>query len=393
MTCPKAGVWRAWLDRAPEDPGSDLGGHLADCPACQAIVGDLRGNAAVAGRAIGGLAPIALPAPAAIELALARQPRVPVAAPAHSRPPRTPESGTQNIPREKRQMALIHGLRRWRVVAGGLAAALILSVLIGTPQGRTATAQFLAQFRGQHFAVITIDPSQRASGLAQLERLGTLQGNGLDRPTKTFQTVATMAEASQRVGFPLQQPDPAALPAGLNPTPIVQVAPATEYRLTFDRAKAAEYFKSTGHPELSLPEKFNGVSLVVGVPAGALLRYNDQAGTPALTIGQAGELTVGVEGQVTLDELRDYLLGLPGLSPDTVRQLRAIEDWRNTLPIPIPADQVNWQQTSIAGGQGLIFADNSGLGSAALWQRDSRVYGIFGLAKTAEIQRVADSLQ
>ena len=83
-------------------------------------------------------------------------------------------------------------------------------------------------------------------------------------------------------------------------------------------------------------------------------------------VGAARELEVGVEGNVSLAELREFLLTLPDLPPETVRQLRAIEDWRTTLPIPVPVDQIAWQPVTIAGGPGLLLADDSGIGSGAL---------------------------
>lgn len=282
---------------------------------------------------------------------------------------------------------------RWRVALGGLAAAIALIFLFGTPAGRTATAQFLAQFRSQRFAVVTIDPGQAGSGIAQLERLGTVRGlDQVDR-TQALTVVDTAAAAGERVGFPVKLPDPATLPNSVAQTPKIQVAAAHEVRFTFDQAKARAYFDSINRPDVSLPDKFHGATLVVAVPAAAVLHYRGNDGDTGLVIGQSRELTVGVEGGVTLDELREFLLGLPGLSPETVRQLRAIEDWRNTLPIPVPSQQINWQQTTIAGGPGLILADNTGLGSGAIWQREGRVYGVAGPLTAREIQRVADHLR
>jgi hypothetical protein len=281
--------------------------------------------------------------------------------------------------------------RRWRAVAAGLAAAVALTVVVGTDQGRTATAQFLAQFRGQRFAVVTIEPGRERDYLAQLSYLGTVEGG--QRTRSTIETVASVAEASQRLGFPVKQADPATLPEGVSPTPTVQVWGASDFRFTLDRAKALAHLQATGHPEVQIPERFDGAALVVSIPPAAFLQYVGAGNNRALMVGQARELEVGVEGSVSLAELRDLLLALPGLPPETARQLRAIEDWRSTLPIPVPVDQVAWQQTTIAGGPGLLLADNSGIGSGALWQRDGRVYGVAGTARATEIQRVANSLR
>ena len=204
---------------------------------------------------------------------------------------------------------------------------------------------------------------------------------------------ATLAEASQAIGFALETPDPAMLPTGFEKTPRVQVMPASQVRFTFDKAKASAYFNSTGHPEVSLPDKFDGATLVVSIPSAALLQYSGSGGAKeALIVGQAGEIVVDVEGKVSLDEMRDFLLGLPGLPPTVVSQLRRIKNWNQTLPIPIPVGQVNWQSTSFNGNQGLLLNDNSGVGSAAIWYRAGHMYGLAGSLKATELKRIADGL-
>ena len=407
MTCPKAGLWRAWLDQEPVDrvfQSFDFAGHLSACSACRETVGELRHNAALASRLIGGLIPeFRVPSPEPQVVLASRNQRLMARAAVRSLEARSRKSetrnsepetraaggGTRSSLQEGRIVALPTTLTRWRIAAGGLAAALILLLVIGTPDGRSATAQFLAQFRSQRFAVVQIDPGQSRSAFVQLERLGTVQGA---YPAKSGEKVATVAEAGQRVGFAVKQPDPATLPAGVNRTPEIRVSPASQMRFTFDRAKARAYFDSIGRSDVSLPDRFHGASLVVSVPAAVLLDYKGSDGGPGLLIGQARELEVGVDGNVTLDELGDFLIDLPGNSPETKRQLRAIKARQNTLPIPVPVDQVNWQETTIAGGQGLILADNSGLGSGAIWQRDGLVHGVAGPVTAAKIHEIADSL-
>ena len=289
---------------------------------------------------------------------------------------------------------------RWRVAMSGLAAALILMLVLGTPQGRGTAAQFLAEFRGEQLEGVSLSTGQIANieeTLSELEHLGTIRGFDT---APAMRGVASIAEASQFVGFDVLQPDAAALPAGLSSTPAaIRVLPAHELRFTFDREKALAYYQSTGRGNVNLPDRFDGASLVVNTPAGVLLEYRsaDQATDGplgiGLLIGQAGVVTADAEGGVTLDELRDFLLELPGLSPETAQQLRLIDEWRTTLPIPIPADRIAWERATIAGSAGLLLNDNTGLGSAALWQRDGRIYAIAGAMKAEEITRVADTLR
>lgn len=290
--------------------------------------------------------------------------------------------------------------RPWRVAISGLAAALVLMLLAGTPQGRGAAAQFLAQFRSERFAAVSLSTTQIANieqTMSELQNLGTV--SGLDTAPEP-QAVASVAEASRSVGFPVLQPDPATLPAGISGTPTeVRVMPAHQVRFTIDLDQARVYYQSIGRNDVTLPERFDGASLVVNTPPAVLLQYRSEdapSDTPfgvGLVIGQAGTVTAGVEGGVMLEELQEFLLELPGLSPETVRQLQAIEDWETTLPVPIPVDQINWERATIAGSPGLLLNDNTGLGSAAIWQRDGRIFGIVGAMKAQELQDVAESLR
>jgi len=390
--CPDLGAWRAWLDRVDsEEHLPDLADHLAHCAACQQQVAELRQNASVASDAMRAVSAATVPAAAEVAIArerLAWRQRVPVAAAAASEP--QPASGL-----------LSRISTSWRVAASGLAAALVLSFVVAfTPEGRTAAAGFLAQFRSQQVAAIEVSPQSQAEiarTLNSLSNLGTVRTpSGALRPGDLGRfdesATVTLDQASRQAGFRLLTPDPATLPPGVDRTPRVSTIPANEIRFTFDKAKASAHFRATGHPEVTLPDKFDGATLVISLPAAALLQYGARDSHQALVIGQSGELVVDVQGNVSLDELREFLLGLPGLPKETTDQLRLIRNWKQTLPLPIPADKINWKAENFNGGQGLLLNDNSGMGSAAIWQSGGHLFGVAGSMKATDLKRVADSL-
>jgi hypothetical protein len=368
--------------------------HVATCAACQERVAELQQTALVAGDALRSVRPVRLPS--ATETAMARQQLA-----SRQREPIAP--APQPIPiRETTPMFLSRISTPWRLTASGLAAAILVSLIVAfTPEGRTAAAGFLATFRSQQVAPIEISPQSQADitrTMNALGSLGTLKSpngvtsarNGAPRLEDGKQV--TMAEATLQVGFAPRTPDATTL-KGLDPTPRIQVMPANEIRFVFDKARAAEYFRASGHPDVSLPDKFDGATLIVSIPSAVLLQYGSTNTRDALIIGQSGELVVDVQGKVTLDELRDFLLGLPGLPKETTDQLRLIGNWRETLPVPIPTDKVNWKSVWFNGSKGLLLNDNSGVGSAAIWQSDGRLYGLAGSLKADDLKRVADSLK
>jgi hypothetical protein len=389
--CPDLGAWRAWLDRVDREehlPG--MADHLAVCAACQHQVAELRQNASLASDAIRGVS--AVQVPSAAEVAVARERLT-----WRQREPAAAASATGSRAGLRSRIST-----SWRVAASGLAAALLFSVVVAfTPEGRTAAAAFLAQFRSQQVAAIEVSPQSQAEIARTLNSLGNLgtvrTPSGAMRPGDLGRfddrTTMTLDQASRHVGFRLMTPDPATLPAGVDRDPRISTMPANEIRFTFDKAKATAHFRATGHPEVTLPDKFDGATLVISLPAAALLQYGARDTHQALVIGQSGELVVDVQGNVSLDELRDFLLGLPGLPRETTDQLRLIRNWKQTLPLPIPADKINWKAERFKGGQGLLLNDNSGMGSAAIWQSDGHLFGVAGSMKATDLKRVADSLR
>jgi hypothetical protein len=381
MRCPDTGELRAWVD----EPTPAAAEHLAACADCTAAVAELRRNAALAAPALALLAPASTPTPAAVDAAWER------VADRADTPQRAPAHGGEAVPQPAATVAALPPRRsrlprRLRLPAAAAAAALALVLVVVTPGGRSAAATFLAQFRSDHFAVVTVDPNKAEGALRNLDKVGTVSG---DLSTLEPERVTSVAEASRQVGFEVRTPDPASMPAGVGTTPQVLVSPARQVRFTFDADKAR---RSLGE-KVDLPARFDGASLVIALPAGVVLQYQGGPGQLGLVVGQAGRLRAWTEGGVTLEDLRAFLLELPGLPKETTDQLRAIDDWRNTLPLPIPAGQVDWKKTSVDGGDALQLGDGSGLGSAVIGQRDGHVYGVGGPFPAAEVKRVAERLR
>jgi hypothetical protein len=294
----------------------------------------------------------------------------------------------------------------WRVAAGAVAAALALTCVVAfTPEGNSAAAAFLAQFRSQQVSAVELTPQSQADitrALNSLSNLGTVQGldGAAARPQDLARAQAgqirtvTLADATATVGFRLLTPDPKTLPTGVSSTPNVRVSSGSQFRFTFDKNKARAYYQSNGHSDVNLPDKFDGASLVVTIPTAAVLTYSADSNTSRqdVIVAEAGELVVDVQGNVSLPEMRDFLLSLPGLPPAVVAQLKQIQNWNNTLPIPVPVDQVNWKKETINGSQGLLLNDNSGIGSAAVWHANGHLYGVAGSLKATELKEIADSL-
>ena len=405
MPCPDLGALRASIDDAPDGAtATALHDHVHACASCSDTVAELQRNAELAAPAIALTAPEAPPGAAAVEAALARFERrrarlataraatATAAAPASAGPDPAPAP----IPLARPGRPAWLGTRG-RAVAAALVATLVLTGLVATPDGRAAAASFLGQFRSQRLQAVPLDTGQAnqvGDVLTGLVDSGVFTGDphqvtGLDDP----EVAANLAEAGRLAGFAVPAVDPSALPRGVERTPSrILVSRALEARITFDRDRALAYLRGHGRPDAQLPERFDGTQLVVRVPTVVVQQFAGRDGGPAVLVGKAGMLGVDTEGGATLEELREVVLGLPGLPAETVAQLRSIGDWRTTLPIPVPTDQVRSRPATVNGAEGLSFADQTGRLHALLWQRDGHIWGVAGVLGSDEAQDVADSL-
>lgn len=371
-THPHPGALRAALDG--ERP--DLAAHVAGCADCAAAQRALATDAAAVTALLDDLgAPPGVDVDAAVRAAGGQsEPVVDLA----ERRPRPRSEGWWS-----RAAALVVVL-----TVGGLSLA--------TPAGQAAARGVLGTFRSERLQVVTLDPDADLSGLEALSEVAVVEG--IDQ-TAGPQVVDDLDQAEAVSGIRAEPLDRASLPGPVAelPTTVYASAP-TEVRVRFDTARRPD-----------LPARLDGVTLVVDVPGVAAIAIGDggalagpggaaDAGAEAgpqvdalLVRATAGTLEIAVEGGLTLDEVRDELLAVPGLSPALVAQLRGLDDWQTTLPLPIPAGVVDWRDTTVEGNPAIAFGDGTGLGGALVWRDDDRTLGVAGTFAPEELRRVAEN--
>ena len=279
--------------------------------------------------------------------------------------------------------------QRWRLGVAMAVVALLLGSVLATPAGRAVATELLGQFRVQKFALITVAPQDPTANFASLEQLGTLH---VPEDMQEGGTQATsVAAAAEQVGFTVQQPSH--LPSGLSADPQVHTTAASTVSFTVDRDKALAYLAEQGHSDVNVPEALDDSTIHLTISAAVLLVYGDDAGQVSLVVGQSPSPTVTVSGGATLEQFRSFLLSVPGLPADTIDQLQAIDDWTQTLPIPVPQDASVSRHVTVDGAAGVSVQDAQTRHGVVLWQRDGMVYGVAGSYGEQELLAVAASLQ
>jgi ABC-2 type transport system ATP-binding protein len=134
---------------------------------------------------------------------------------------------------------------------------------------------------------------------------------------------------------------------------------------TFSAARAARAAAESGETLPPPPPGLDGNAVRLDAGPGAAQVWTSSSGAPALIVARAAAPTAFSSG-VPFEQVRDYLLSLPGLPDDVAAQLRTYTADGSVLPLPVPADQVTTSSTEVDGNPATVLA---GAGPAARGRR------------------------
>lgn len=348
--CPDLGTWRAALDGETSVEGTDE--HLATCAACATLVAELRTDADFAREQMTVLA-------GTRRVALA-----PVASVAATTAPETPT------------------LRRRPGWWTGLAAAAAAGVFLATPVGQQTAQAVLSSFRVEQFSLVQVTGQQLVETAGVLSSLGTVDG-GVAFPDLE---PVSVAEAEAATGLDL----PAAPSLEDRPAEAF-VVPASRSRWTLDEDAVADYLTANG-AEVDIPAGLDGTTLVLERSDALAAVYGRSTARPDVVVAMSGPVSLDVaRGGLSLPEVREFLLSVPGLPDSLVSQLTAIDDWQSTLPVPIPVDEASAQTVQLNGTEA-VTVEVDGAGSAYLWVDDGTSVLVAGPSGSDLVRAVADEL-
>lgn len=352
MTHPDNGELRRMLDE-PEAVNDGVRRHVEECESCRAHVALLRSDADSAKALLSGNV--------AVDTARAYE-RVRVHASAHER-------------------------RNYYAPLSALAtAAAFAAALIFTPLGGYASS-LLTIFEPTHFVPIQVSRTDLRSLhlLPQADDVGTQRV--VAKPQK--HVFDSIAQAQKQAGFALRTPS--ALPSGFGVVRSFFGYTPGEMTFTFNAAKARA-FVHRSHKQLPpMPPSLDGTT--VRVKTGYAFNAHYEAPRSRyfeLVEVQAPRVT---STGASLDTLEKYLLSLPNVTPELAKQIRALGDIRNTVPVPVQIDKQTAQHVSIDGADGLAIGDNTGLGAGVMWEKNGILYVVAGPVTMDDVMTVAHGLK
>jgi hypothetical protein len=281
-----------------------------------------------------------------------------------------------------------------RGLAAAATVALVATLL--TVSGLAET--LLTIFEPKQLVAVPITVTD-LSGAASFGAYGTLTWTEQPKPYD----VPDLRTAAHDSGMTVLVPGN--LPAGVG-APHYGVMNRTTATFTFSADKTRQAAAAQRRTPPPMPANIDGSKLfITGGPA-VVAYYADSTsptgatgvsgaspftGMPKLIVAQGKPPVVQSDG-VTVEQLQNYLLAQPGISPQLAAQIRAIKDPSSTLPVPIPVDMATSKKVTVQGVEGIFVGDSTGLGSAVIWQKDGIVYGVAGTLTEQQVLAVANSL-
>ena len=359
MRHPTEGVLRRLLDEPAGVATSDRD-HVATCPECLAGLAEMREDAALVGAAL------AVDGGADVDVDAAWV-RLAGATPAPGRSRAAPH----------RPGRLREVLRR--PVAAGLAAAVVL-----TGAGAAAANDWLQIFRTEQVAPVVLSTAD-LNALPDLRAYGDVVVTG----EPDVHEVTDAAAAASETG--LDVPEVTALPRGVSGPPTYQVGSEASATFTFSAERAARA-ADRGEASPPPPPGLDGsrVRLVAGPGVAAI--WSQPAGVPSLVVGRAVAPTAYSSG-APFEAVRSYLLSLPGLPDDVAAQLRAFAADGSTLPLPVPADELETSSVEVDGVPATVVAARDRTMAAVVWVDDGVVTVVAGPLDSDEVVSVARGLR
>ena len=221
--------------------------------------------------------------------------------------------------------------RRGWVGISALAVGVVILLIVIFSSVRDAGQQFLNLFRVQEVQTIQITqefldslPEPDAELIHWVEEPS---GDGEAREV-------TLAEAEEALGFrPAQLSE---VPESLLAEPQVMITDETEASFSIDLAVARNYIWALGGDGAILPDELEGAIFRITVPQVAMLFYATQDNPDqGVRLLQTTSPTLATPSEIDMDAIRTELLKLSILPPELAEQLRAVEDWEQTLLLPL----------------------------------------------------------
>lgn len=272
-----------------------------------------------------------------------------------------------------------------RPAAIGVTLALLLAAA-GTGTA-IAGVQWTTILAPTSVASVPVTPAELLA-LPHLSEFGTVTHS----ESRKLQAEPSLAQAEADAGVNLRLP--AVLPKGVAGSPSVYLLRSWSATFTFSAARAQAAASSLGAVLPALPPGVDGTKLRESVGPGVLVVWGESKGSrpfgslPTLAIAAVRPPILASTG-ATVPQLEHYLLELPWIPASLATAIRQLGNPVTTLPIPVLPALGQSETTTINGNRAVLFAGNSPLLSAVVWEDHGTVRAVGGLQEASAVLALA----
>lgn len=287
-------------------------------------------------------------------------------------------------------MKLFNLSRNWRRATSGLAVVGVLALLMAFAPVRAAASAFLQVFRLERVVILSIDPAQIEEMANVANELGSDFFPGTieyaDQPPESY-TTTDVADAAMRAGYDV------ATPAGYRPADAVTVNGATGATFVPDLGLMQVLFEAAGLSPDLVPPEIDGQEFSVTVPISVMQSWNMDEDYMSLI--QMESPTFEFPESIDEAALGSAMLQLMGLPANEAESLAASIDWTTTLILPLPSEDITYEEVVVNGTVGWLFTselegDNH---AGVLWSKDGMLYFLAGTQPSSELVGHANTVR
>jgi hypothetical protein len=232
-----------------------------------------------------------------------------------------------------------------------------------------------------------LDPFTMLMVFMQLQELGEIDS---DLTEESFYEVDSLEDVNAHLGGTFVTPD--YIPAGFDDNDgRYGVGDAGTISPTFDVQVARTISQLLDLPTewLPSPTEHETLTITLDVPASGMAGW--KSGYDMLVVAQMDIPELDVPDAMDLDLLRDAIIDDPRMPDELADQLGAIDNWDETMPVPVP-EGADYEDITIDGEAGFLMTmDNKG--GVVVWEVDGTLHAVGGNLSGSELQRIAESMQ
>ena len=277
--------------------------------------------------------------------------------------------------------------RRAWIGISALAVGVVILLIVIFASVRNAGQQFLNLFRVEQAQTIQLTQEF----LDSLPEPDSEIIQWVQEPSDDFEPrEVTLEDAEEELGFRLARL--AEPPDVLQPEPEVWLTDADEATFTLDLPGVRNYIWALGGDGAILPDNLEGAVFRVTMPQVGMLFYaakdNPDQG---VRLFQTTSPTLEVPDGIDMDAIRDELLELDILPPELAAQLRAIEDWESTLPLPLVEGMS--EEVSVGSATAVRFFNVDDEDRMLVWVAQDRIHVLSTNMPDLDLTALAESVE